>query len=196
MSSNAGFNFGAFLDGATGAGLFGRKSWPGAPTCLIDPEEEIIAPVEEYKLGHEAMLEALTEAEEQGRAAVPDALAWTQGEAGFGIPGSKPRSVFLEGMLDIDLAAILRSRATLRDEEKALVEMAHELGGMIHVMGEGHLAGSSRDMASVVYEALEDVRRIGADLRVVESRLRDASIQISGTASPLSTAWKPAGLRK
>jgi len=35
----------AFLDGFTGAGLFRRLNYPGAPTHLIDPrsEEEIVA---------------------------------------------------------------------------------------------------------------------------------------------------------
>jgi hypothetical protein len=35
----------AFLDGATGAGLFGRLRWPGAPTELIDSRsvEEFVA---------------------------------------------------------------------------------------------------------------------------------------------------------
>jgi hypothetical protein len=37
--------FEAFLDGATGAGLFGKLRWPGAPTELIDSRsvEEFVA---------------------------------------------------------------------------------------------------------------------------------------------------------
>ena len=29
-------NLQAFMDGVTGAGLFGKRSWPGAPTEMID----------------------------------------------------------------------------------------------------------------------------------------------------------------
>jgi hypothetical protein len=47
MSIRSNFNFEAFLDGLTGAGLIGKLRWPGAPTHLFDPvehsDEEIAA---------------------------------------------------------------------------------------------------------------------------------------------------------
>ncbi len=47
MSIRSNFNFEAFLDGLTGAGLLGKLRWPGAPTHMIDPiehsDEEIAA---------------------------------------------------------------------------------------------------------------------------------------------------------
>jgi len=47
MSIRSNFNFEAFLDGLTGAGLFAKLRWPGAPTHLFDPvehsDEEIAA---------------------------------------------------------------------------------------------------------------------------------------------------------
>lgn len=39
MSIRSNFNFEAFLDGLTGAGLIGKLRWPGAPTHMIDPVE-------------------------------------------------------------------------------------------------------------------------------------------------------------
>ena len=39
MTSQSGFNFEAFLDGLTGAGLFARLRWPGAPKYVVDPQE-------------------------------------------------------------------------------------------------------------------------------------------------------------
>jgi hypothetical protein len=39
MSIRSNFNFEAFLDGLTGAGLLGKLRWPGAPTHMIDPVE-------------------------------------------------------------------------------------------------------------------------------------------------------------
>jgi hypothetical protein len=42
-------NLQAFLDGATGAGLFGKRSWPGAPTEFIDSRSPT-----EFDAAHEA----------------------------------------------------------------------------------------------------------------------------------------------
>jgi hypothetical protein len=66
----------AFLDGFTGAGLFRRLDYPGAPTHLIDPRsvEEILASGE---LG-EKLTRRLREHEEQKAHADPGAKGGTQ----------------------------------------------------------------------------------------------------------------------
>jgi hypothetical protein len=39
MRRRSRFNFEAFLDGLTGAGLFAKLRWPGAPKYFVDPAE-------------------------------------------------------------------------------------------------------------------------------------------------------------